>query len=281
MMKLYENCQRMMNIAFANEMADACVPHGIDPYEVCRAASSKPFGYMPFEPGVGLGGHCIPVNPWYLLSNSEFPLLKAATEKMDSRPVTIAEKAIDSLFNVNKQQLPTPLPTPLDGQFTWGNDCADANLVDEKAQVLRASVQLNGLTDDNVRKLSDASPPEEISSTPGDASSDVSGPTIALQPRVLVVGVGFKPGQSNLTNSPGLKVAQTLVDSGKVEVMYADPLVEQSAVPTISRFDLKRWNKRELETFDMIIMSFKTREVDLNILDELENVKVVKWYQEW
>ena len=279
MMKLYENCQRMMNIAFANEMADACIPHGIDPYEVCRAASSKPFGYMPFEPGVGLGGHCIPVNPWYLLSNSEFPLLKAATERMDSRPVTIAEKAIDSLFNTNKQQLPTPQPTPLDGQFNWGNDCAGGILADEKAHVIRASYQVNSLTDDNVRKLSDASPPEEIS-TPADSSSDVSGPTIAIQPKVLVVGVGFKPGQSNLTNSPGLKVAQTLVDSGKVEVMYADPLVEQSAVPTIPRFDLQRWNKQELEAFDMIIMSFRAREVDLSILDELQSVKVAKWYQE-
>jgi hypothetical protein len=56
MTKLYENCQRMMGIAFANEMADACIPHNIDPYEVSKAASSKPFGYMPFEPGLGIGG---------------------------------------------------------------------------------------------------------------------------------------------------------------------------------------------------------------------------------
>ncbi|KAF4985481.1 hypothetical protein FGRMN_11188 [Fusarium graminum] len=53
MMKLYENCQRMVCIAYANEMADACIPHGIDPYEVCEAASTKPFGYMPYAPGVG------------------------------------------------------------------------------------------------------------------------------------------------------------------------------------------------------------------------------------
>ena len=279
MMKLYENCQRMMNIAFANEMADACIPHGIDPYEVCRAASSKPFGYMPFQPGVGLGGHCIPVNPWYLLSNSDFPLLKAATEKMDSRPVTIAEKAIDSLFSINNQQLPTPLPTPFEGQFSWGNDCGGGILPDEKAQATRPSPKVNKLTDDNIRKLSDTPMTEDIPIS-GDSSSDVSGPTIALQPKVLVVGVGFKPGQSNLTNSPGLKVAQTLADSGKVEAMYADPLVEQAAIPAIPRFDLKRWNKQELETFDMIIMSFKMNEVDLNILDKLESVKVAKWYQE-
>jgi nucleotide sugar dehydrogenase len=63
MVKLYENCQRMVNIAYVNEMADACFPHGIDPYEVCSAASTKPFGYIPFTPGLGVGGPCIPCNP--------------------------------------------------------------------------------------------------------------------------------------------------------------------------------------------------------------------------
>lgn len=97
MMKLYENCQRMVCIAYANEMADACTSHGIDPYEVCGAAATKPFGYMPYAPGVGVGGHCIPVNPFYLLSNSSFPLLEAATTAMWSRPGRIAERALTSL----------------------------------------------------------------------------------------------------------------------------------------------------------------------------------------
>ncbi|KAF4982657.1 hypothetical protein FZEAL_1764 [Fusarium zealandicum] len=97
MMKLYENCQRMICIAYANEMADACIPHGIDPYEVCEAASTKPFGYMPYSPGVGVGGHCIPVNPLYLLSNSHFPILESATKAMHSRPSILAERTLKSL----------------------------------------------------------------------------------------------------------------------------------------------------------------------------------------
>ncbi|KAJ3532096.1 hypothetical protein NM208_g8591 [Fusarium decemcellulare] len=77
MMKLYENCQRMVCIAYANEMADACRGHNIDPFEVCRAASTKPFGYQPFSPGLGVGGHCIPINPWYLLLQQQpFPFFK-------------------------------------------------------------------------------------------------------------------------------------------------------------------------------------------------------------
>ncbi|KAF6520139.1 hypothetical protein HZS61_016556 [Fusarium oxysporum f. sp. conglutinans] len=97
MMKLYENCQRMVCIAYANEMADACIPHGINPYEVCEAASTKPFGYMPYSPGVGVGGHCIPVNPFYLLSNSHFPLLEYATLAMHSRPSRLAERMLKRL----------------------------------------------------------------------------------------------------------------------------------------------------------------------------------------
>lgn len=54
MMKLFENCQRMMCIAYVNEMADACVDHDISPYEVCNAAATKPFGYLPFTPGLGM-----------------------------------------------------------------------------------------------------------------------------------------------------------------------------------------------------------------------------------
>ncbi|EXK27155.1 hypothetical protein FOMG_16407 [Fusarium oxysporum f. sp. melonis 26406] len=98
MTKLYENCQRMICIAYANEMADACTAHGIDPYEVCRAAATKPFGYMNYTPGLGVGGHCIPVNPFYLLSNSKFPLLEQATKRMHERPQRIALGILDDLY---------------------------------------------------------------------------------------------------------------------------------------------------------------------------------------
>ncbi|KAM6513322.1 hypothetical protein FALCPG4_015758 [Fusarium falciforme] len=97
MTKLYENCQRMICIAYANEMADACTAHQIDPYEVCRAAATKPFGYMNYTPGLGVGGHCIPVNPFYLLSNSSFPLLEEATRRMYERPRRIALQILEEL----------------------------------------------------------------------------------------------------------------------------------------------------------------------------------------
>jgi UDP-N-acetyl-D-glucosamine dehydrogenase len=66
MVKLLENTFRMINIGLANEMAQMCDRMGIDVWEVIDAAATKPFGFMPFYPGPGLGGHCIPVDPHYL-----------------------------------------------------------------------------------------------------------------------------------------------------------------------------------------------------------------------
>ncbi len=66
MVKLLENTFRMINIGLVNELAVMCGHMGIDVWEVIDAAATKPFGFMPFYPGPGLGGHCIPIDPFYL-----------------------------------------------------------------------------------------------------------------------------------------------------------------------------------------------------------------------
>lgn len=66
MVKLLENTFRMINIGMVNEMALMCDRMGINVWEVIEAAATKPFGFMPFYPGPGLGGHCIPIDPFYL-----------------------------------------------------------------------------------------------------------------------------------------------------------------------------------------------------------------------
>ena len=66
MVKLLENTFRMINIGLANEIALMCDRMGINVWEVIEAAATKPFGFMPFYPGPGLGGHCIPIDPFYL-----------------------------------------------------------------------------------------------------------------------------------------------------------------------------------------------------------------------
>src|SRR6185312_7547012 len=64
--KITENVFRAVNIALVNELKVIYDAMGIDIWEVIEAAKTKPFGYMPFYPGPGLGGHCIPIDPYYL-----------------------------------------------------------------------------------------------------------------------------------------------------------------------------------------------------------------------
>jgi UDP-N-acetyl-D-glucosamine dehydrogenase len=66
MVKLLENTFRMINIGLVNELAMMCDRMGINVWEIIDAAATKPFGFMPFYPGPGLGGHCIPIDPFYL-----------------------------------------------------------------------------------------------------------------------------------------------------------------------------------------------------------------------
>lgn len=83
--KLLENTFRAVNIGMANEMARLCYALGIDTWEVIRAAATKPFGFMPFYPGPGIGGHCIPLDPHYLS-------WKARQHGFDSRFISLAEE---------------------------------------------------------------------------------------------------------------------------------------------------------------------------------------------
>lgn len=96
MTKLLENAFRAVNIAFANEFADACEALGLNAREIIDAASTKPYGFMPFYPGTGVGGHCIPCDPHYLLwelrsRNAPAPILTESMEAIAARPYAVVE----------------------------------------------------------------------------------------------------------------------------------------------------------------------------------------------
>jgi len=95
--KIYENTFRYINIALANEMAILCHKMGIDFWEVIEAAKTKPYGFMPFYPGPGVGGHCIPLDPFYLTwkareCNHHTRLIELAGEINQSMPEYIVER---------------------------------------------------------------------------------------------------------------------------------------------------------------------------------------------
>lgn len=194
MTKLYENCQRMVCIAFANEMSDACEKHGVDPYEVSRAAATKPFGFMPYTPSLGVGGHCIPVNPSYLFTNNDLPVLRAANDRMQARPAMLADKII--------------------------------------------------------------------------AESKVK------NPRVLIIGTAFKPGQSVISCSPSIMFGQRLQER-EVYCEYVDPLVPQNVIPDIPRFNERYFSAKRIdEDFDIVVVGMKQIGLDYSQLKQLEHAEV-------
>jgi UDP-N-acetyl-D-glucosamine dehydrogenase len=102
MVKLLENTFRAVNIGLVNEMALMCDKLGIDVWEVIEAAKTKPFGFMPFYPGPGLGGHCIPIDPHYLswklkTLNYTARFIELASEINTSMPLYVIGKVADAL----------------------------------------------------------------------------------------------------------------------------------------------------------------------------------------
>ncbi len=107
MTKLLENTFRMINIGLVNELAIMCDRLGVDVWEVIEAASSKPFGFMKFTPGPGLGGHCIPIDPLYLSwkmksFNYNARFIELASEINTNMPRYTVQRIMDALNDHGK-----------------------------------------------------------------------------------------------------------------------------------------------------------------------------------
>jgi UDP-N-acetyl-D-glucosamine dehydrogenase len=102
LVKVYENTFRMINIALVNELAQVCDRLGVDVWQVVDAAATKPFGFMKFNPGPGLGGHCIPLDPHYLswkMKTLAFKtrMIEVASEINAEMPAYVVRKIGDAL----------------------------------------------------------------------------------------------------------------------------------------------------------------------------------------
>ncbi|MBI4431964.1 MAG: nucleotide sugar dehydrogenase [Candidatus Omnitrophica bacterium] len=109
MVKLLENTFRSVNIALVNEMAIMCDHLGIDIWEVIEAAKTKPFGFMPFYPGPGIGGHCLPIDPLYLswksrLHGFEAKIIELASRVNEDMPLYVV-KRVAHLLNLRRTPL--------------------------------------------------------------------------------------------------------------------------------------------------------------------------------
>jgi len=151
--KLLENTFRLVNIALINEFSQLCASTAINVHEVIDAASSKPYGFMPFRPGVGVGGHCIPVDPLYL----------TWWARQNGNNASFVESA----------------------------DAINRNMPKYVGQRALAMVD----------------------------------PTIS-NPKVLILGVAYKPGIADVRETPVLELRNYLL-SQRVEVAWHDPLVPE------------------------------------------------------
>ncbi len=109
MTKLMENTFRMVNIGLANEMALMCDRLGVNVWDVIDAAATKPFGFMKFSPGPGIGGHCIPLDPHYLawkMRGLQYTarFIELATQINSDMPIFVVKKVQDAL-NTNEKSL--------------------------------------------------------------------------------------------------------------------------------------------------------------------------------
>jgi UDP-N-acetyl-D-glucosamine dehydrogenase len=107
MVKLLENTFRAVNISLVNEVALMCDKLGLDVWEVVEAAATKPYGFMPFYPGPGMGGHCIPVDPIYLswklrTLNYKARFIELAAEVDSQMPHFVVSKVVDALNDERK-----------------------------------------------------------------------------------------------------------------------------------------------------------------------------------
>jgi UDP-N-acetyl-D-glucosamine dehydrogenase len=107
MTKLLENIYRCVNIALVNELKQLCMRMGIDLFEVIEAAKTKPFGFQPFYPGPGLGGHCIPIDPFYLSWKAKqfdfhTRFIELAGEINNAMPYFVVENIIEALNRHHK-----------------------------------------------------------------------------------------------------------------------------------------------------------------------------------
>jgi len=114
MTKVFENVFRSVNIALVNELAQLCQNMGVSVWEVIDSAATKPFGYMPFYPGPGVGGHCIPLDPYYLANKArEYDFhtrfIELAAEINERMPYYVASRIMEVLNTKGKSLKGTPV----------------------------------------------------------------------------------------------------------------------------------------------------------------------------
>ncbi len=233
MVKLFENTFRLINISFVNELSVYAKSWGIDMWEVVQAASSKPFGFLAHYPSPGIGGHCIPVDPFYMLDDAkkrgiQLKLIEEAGKINDARPQMVVDRA----FEILESQIGTKgtvVPASLDFSTvgakhpSWSQNQLKYNVVGLKGGV---------------------------------SDADKNGKSF----KILLIGLSYKPDIDDIRESASLKIWELLEKSGS-SISYHDPYV-----PSYANTTSKPLSEKVIREHDLIIIVTNHSNIDYNRL---------------
>ncbi|HEX9058813.1 MAG TPA: UDP binding domain-containing protein, partial [Clostridia bacterium] len=200
MVKIFENTFRLINISLVNELKEYTDTIGIDMWEVINAAASKPFGFMPHYPSPGVGGHCIPVDPFYLYNDAEkkgirIDMIHTAGVINDKQPVRVVEHTLQ-IMDKNTQEMYTKKNTEESISLTPQLFSPHFYKNPMTMQGIKGGSQYVQVTDIEKRKY-----------------------------KILLIGITYKPDIDDIRESAALKIWNLFEEKGHV-VSYHDPYVD-------------------------------------------------------
>lgn len=227
LVKLFENTFRLINISLVNELATYAKSWNIDMFEVVNAASTKPFGFLPHYPSPGIGGHCIPVDPFYMLDDAkkrgiQLRLIEEAGKINDMQPVKVVTLASEIL------ESGTAHIKTMDAYHTLTTINSYAN------QPIALTGVKGGL---DSKKLN-------------------SNGEVTKTQKVLLIGLAYKPDIDDVRESSSLKI-WTLLEQQGYSVSYHDPFV-----PELNGSKSKELSEEVVMDHDMIIIATHHSNID-------------------
>lgn len=227
LVKLFENTFRLINISLVNELASYAKSWGIDMFEVVNAASTKPFGFLPHYPSPGIGGHCIPVDPFYMLDDAKkrgitLRMIEEAGKINDMQPVKVVSRATEILQN-------------------------DA----ETSKMVGSYQTITTINSYASQQISVAIAGEKG----GKESKNVNGNSKKAK-KVLLIGLAYKPDIDDMRESSSLKIWKLLEKQG-YDVSYHDPYI-----PELNGVSSKELTADVIDDHDMIIIATHHSNID-------------------
>lgn len=229
--KMFENTFRLINISLVNEMKEYAESRGIDMWEVIDAASTKPFGFLAHYPSPGVGGHCIPVDPYYIYEDAKkrgvnLTMIEEAGKINDKQPLKIVERAVE-LLNMKSQTLPQSLTIKEASHFP--STLGRIPLGYQLRKFLPMIGQKGGAS--------------RI------ASSD-------SKKKVLLIGLAYKPNIDDLRESPAIQIWDLLEKAGYA-VSYHDPYI-----PVFKGKKSVKLTTAEIQKYDLSIIITNHSNID-------------------